>query len=62
MQTIDGFPRRNRVDHWTPVEKQINDALQAVEALGAHPRLTDAVVLLSQARDAVADFVEKDAV
>jgi hypothetical protein len=49
------------MDHWTPVEKQINDALQAVEALGAHLRLTDAVVLLSQAQNAVADFVEKDA-
>ena len=58
VQMIDGFPRRNRVDHWTPAEKAIQDAVDVVEAAGAHPLLTDAVILLGQARDKVADFVE----
>ena len=58
MQMIDGFPRRNRVDHWTPAEKAIQDAVDAVEAAGAHPLLTDAVILLGNARAKVADFVE----
>ena len=59
MQTDDkGFPRRNRLDLFTDAEKAIWDATHAVEAVGAHPLLTDAVNLLAQARDKVADFVE----
>lgn len=54
----NGFPRRIRTDLYTPAERAIADAIAAVEAAGAHPRLTDAVVLLGQAKDAVADFVE----
>jgi hypothetical protein len=30
----------------------------AVEIVGAHPLLTDAVVLLGQAREKVADYVD----
>jgi hypothetical protein len=56
---IDGFPRRNRVDHWIPAEKEIHDVTQTVEHLGAHPLLTDAVNLLSQARAKVADWAEE---
>lgn len=59
MQMIDGFPRRNRLDHFTPAEKAIWDATQAVEAAGADPLLTDAVNLLAQASEKVADWVEK---
>lgn len=58
MQMIDGFPRRNRVDLRTPAEKAITEALHATEAAGAHPLLTEASILLQQARDKVADFVE----
>ena len=54
----DGIPRRNRIDLLTPVEKAIVDAQYAVESAGGSPRLTEASVLLSQARDAVADHVE----
>jgi hypothetical protein len=53
-----GFPRRHCLYLFTPAEKAIYDALQAVEAVGAHPLLTDAVVLLGQARDKVADYVD----
>ncbi len=58
MQMIDGFPRRNRMDHLTPAETAIRAAMAAVEEAGAHVLLTDAVVLLGQAADKVADFVE----
>ena len=58
MQMIDGFPRRSRLDLSTPAELAIRAAVEAVESAGAHPLLTDAVILLQQAREKVADFVE----
>lgn len=54
----DDVPRRIRMDQWTPAERAIYDAVQAVEAAGAHPLLTDAVILLGQAREKVADYVD----
>jgi len=58
MKMIDGIPRRDRMDLYTPAEKAIRKAMEAVEGAGAHPLLTDAINLLSQAHDKVADFVE----
>lgn len=55
---IDGFPRRNRVDHWTPAERAIAAAVDVVERAGCEVRLTDAVTLLGQARELVADVHE----
>lgn len=55
---IPGIPRRCRYDLYTPAERAISDAVQAVEAAGADVRLTDAVILLQKAKDRVADFVE----
>jgi hypothetical protein len=52
------WPRRSCINKFTPAEKAIWDAAQAVEALPAHVRLTDAVILLGQAREAVADYVD----
>lgn len=52
------IPRRCRMDLWTPAERSIFDAVQAVEAVGAHPLLTDAVVMLTAARRKVADFID----
>ncbi len=52
------FPRRNRIDLFSEAEKAIYDAQQAVERAGADPRLTKATILLSEARSAVADFVD----
>lgn len=51
-------PRRIRMDLWTPAERAIYDAIQAVEEAGADPRLTDAVILLGRAKDRVADYVD----
>ena len=58
MKMIDGIPRRARMDLYTPAEKAIREALNTVEEAGAHPLLTEAVILLGEAQDKVADFVE----
>jgi len=52
------IPRRNQTLQWTPAERAIYDAMQAVEAMPADTRLTDAVILLGKARDRVADYVD----
>lgn len=52
------FPRRISMDKWTPAERAIYDATQVVEQAGAHPLLTDAVILLGKAREKVADYVD----
>lgn len=54
----DVVPRRSRVDQYVPAETAIREAMLAVEAMPADERLTDAVVLLGKAKDAVADFVD----
>jgi hypothetical protein len=53
------FPRRNCLDLLSPAEAAIRSALIAVEAIGADPRLTEAVVLLQQAQDKVADLIDE---
>jgi hypothetical protein len=61
MQKVEnGIPRRNRLDLNTPVELAIRNAMNEVEKAGAHVLLTDAIVLLDQAFNKVADFVEKE--
>ena len=54
----DDIPRRIRIDKFTPAERAIYDAVQAVEAAGCDPRLTKAVSLLCEARERVADYVD----
>jgi len=54
----DGWPTRADMQHFSPAEKAIWDAQQAVEAAGASIALTDAAILLGKARDRVADHVE----
>ena len=54
----NGWPRRSQVFQWVPAEHAIQEAVFAVEQAGADVRLTRAVILLGQARDLVADFVE----
>lgn len=54
-----GLPRRNDINLHSQAEKAIRQAIFEVEAAGADPRLTDAVVLLGQAKEKVADFVEE---
>lgn len=52
------IPRRNRFDLNTPAEKVIYEAMLEVEKMPADEKLTEAVILLSKARDLVADFVD----
>lgn len=54
----DSWPRRASVQHMTAAEKAIYDAMAEVERVGAHIWLTDAITLLSQARERVADYVD----
>lgn len=56
--TNNNWPRRAQMNDWTPAERAIYDAAQVVEVMPADERLTEAVVLLSKARDLVADFVD----
>ena len=55
----DGIPTRADMTYWTPAEHAIAKAMEAVEAAGASPALTDAVTLLGKARDRVADHIEQ---
>lgn len=52
------FPRRNCLDASHQAELAIRAAIDAVEALGADPLLTDAVIKLGEAKDRVADWLE----
>lgn len=55
----NGFPRRNRIDLNTPAELAIRNAIRAVEETGCDPLLTDAVMLLVDAMEKVADFIDR---
>lgn len=52
------IPRRARIDLMCPAELAIRNAIELVEAMGADPALTDAVVHLSSAQESVADYVD----
>jgi hypothetical protein len=52
------IPRRVDMQRMTAAELAILEAVRAVEAAGADVRLTDAVVLLGEARDCVSDYVD----
>lgn len=41
---------RNNMRDWTPEEKEIQDLVWKIEALGADPLLTQVVILLGDAR------------
>lgn len=55
---MNEIPRRIRMDLMTPAELAICEAVRLVEELPPSVHLTRAVVLLAQARDAVADYVD----
>jgi hypothetical protein len=54
----ENIPRRIRIDLYTPAEAAIRNAVIAVEGAGAHTLLTEAINLLHQAQEKVADFVD----
>ena len=51
--------RRNRLDLMTPAEKAILNAIDEVEKVGVHPRLTDVVIQLTNAKDNLSDFIDQ---
>lgn len=58
LVTNEGFPRRSNVTDMTPEELQLRECIHRVEELGAHPLLTETVVLLAQAKEKLADFLD----
>lgn len=58
LMSDNGFPRRIRMDLYSPAEKAIRAAVEAVEEAGADIALTDAVILLGKAQERVADYVD----
>lgn len=53
------IPRRSRLEENTAAELAIRAAVEAVEAVGCHTLLTEAVELLVNARHKVADYVDR---
>ncbi|WP_146604610.1 hypothetical protein [Rhodoplanes roseus] len=53
------IPRRSRLDLNTYTELLIREAITSVEGLGADPRLTTAVTLMSEALGKVADVIDE---
>ena len=53
-------PRRCYQDRQCQAERAIQIAVEAIEGMAADALLTDAVILLGQAKGKVADFVDKD--
>lgn len=61
-QILNGSPVTIKRDRtlWTKEERQLHDAHQVVELMGADVLLTDAGQLILKACDKVADYLEKD--
>lgn len=53
------FPRRSRLDLCEPAELAIYNAMQEVEKMGADVKLTEAVIKLQEAKELVADYIDK---
>lgn len=56
--SLTGFPRRNQLQLNTAAEMAIRNAISAVESVGAHPLLTDSVILLGEAKEKLSDFID----
>lgn len=53
-------PRRADLNRQSVGERAIQDAVWAVETMGADPRLTAVVVTLAEAKKALADYVDAE--
>src|ERR1700723_4343331 len=58
METKNEIPRRICMWKYVPAEKAIVDAIQIIEAMGAHTLLTEAQCLLMDAQRKIADYVD----
>lgn len=50
--------RRNDLSQMTPAEKAIHDAIQEVEKIGADPKLTTVILILTNAKTYLSDFID----
>lgn len=50
--------RRNDINEMFAAELAIREAMLEVESLGAHVKLTNAMVLLAQAKEEVSDYID----
>ena len=57
-EMVECVPRRTCVEQMIPGELAIRDAILAVEALEANPRLTEVAALLEEAKDKLSDWVD----
>lgn len=60
MTRKDGIARRCDTLLQTKAELAIGEAIRRVEAMGAHPDLTEIVVGLSNLKDKIANYVEQE--
>lgn len=58
LDIVESFPRRTRIDKFITEERLIRDVVEEVENLGAYPLLTDVVILLGEAQEKLADWVD----
>lgn len=52
------WPRRASLEHMTPAEVAIRNAVIEVEKVGAHPDLTAIVTGLGDLQDKLADYID----
>ena len=55
---MNDFPRRSQLELMTPAEIAIREAIIEVEKVGADVLLTEAVILLGNAQNKVADYID----
>lgn len=56
----DGIPTRCDINLQSAVEIRLGEMIRVIEAVGAHPLLTDASLLVQQAKGKIADYVESN--
>jgi len=59
METGIKISRRNNLQLFTPTEMKIYEAIDMIEKMGADIRLTDAQMLLGEAKDQVSDYIDE---
>ena len=59
MNPKNEIPGRIRLDLNTPAELAITNAMQEIEKLPPDVRLTDAIILLSKAKEKLSDYVDE---
>lgn len=59
MILVDGVPRRVRYELLTPPERSIHEAILAIEKYPQHGLLVEAICLLAEAKDLIAEYVDR---